>query len=69
MKKLIQTNFSYMDRHGDKPIIGSYLGRKRATTRTLRKFLRTNAGYCQLAANDFALRSIDSSFESQWIRK
>jgi hypothetical protein len=66
MKKLIQTNFSYLDGSGWKD--GSYLGRKAASEATVRKFLRETAK--QYGVRRKIRRVVmGTSFESRWIHK
>lgn len=67
MRKLIQTNFSY-EAYG-RIEHGSYLGRKRASASTLRRFIRKNALACGTSPREYKDIVITESFESQWIAK
>ena len=65
--KLIATNFTYsmLDAIGYRRVFwGSYLGRKRASRRTLREFSRRNAAEWKPR-----IVTIDDSYASEWIAK
>lgn len=67
MKRLIQTNFTYQaEFDGFKRNTGSYLGRKIATEKTIRRFLAINAKRCHLPAGVKSV-TVTSSFESRWL--
>jgi hypothetical protein len=67
MKRLIQTNFSYLDGSGWKD--GSYLGRKPASEATVRRFLAETAKKYGVKRGRVRRVILGTSFESPWIHK
>ena len=61
--KLIQTNFEYEFIGYKTKDRGSYLGRRKATLRTIKNFIKSNGSQpvCNVVLLD--------SFESQWVAK
>ncbi len=70
MKKLIATDFdySYTDAFGAVSARGSYLGRRAASARTIRAFIRRNWDACHFSAELKSVR-IGASWTSPWIAK
>jgi len=73
MKKLIATEFDYVANfpgHLNNPVTspGSYLGRKPANERTIRKFLRDNARKYSCGMKLLSV-TVKHSWESPWIHK
>lgn len=67
-KRLIQTNFTYQLNNNGKEILGSYLGRKRASMITILRFLEANAKECHITQEINSI-SIGIDFESPWISR